>query len=313
MACHPPPSRAIVPVSASMPMRSFLLILSLLIASSGCAGPAELPGALPEEARERALHAGIYDADGPLVAPLVAFPAPILVPHLDALAAWRLADVQAEPGALTYRLLYRHADGRCFAVESGPAESVRTPGPPSNARGVRIVSMRALGDIPAWYVLGRNESEDEIHAGPIPIEGAIARIVSGHPLGCAALTLDQADALIAGLRPLRPSHDEVGTYVPRSPAWLQARAELVPDPAAWILEHVTSDDAPIDSYVVRRQHEGPSRTVVYTRRSVPDGYGTSVFETRSVFIATEDGQWQPWAVGVRSACYDPEGSPTACG
>jgi hypothetical protein len=254
---------------------------------------------------------------------------PILVPSgLDPSdsGAFRLdgATVDDDEEEVYYALRYRRADGACFAVSgSGEGERLRLrrqDSPRDSATAVvralhaPVVLYRARVD-PAGG--GRSGwASGDITSGPIEADGLTVTLTSlaDEDAGCRPVSLDEAAALVAGLRPLDPADDLDGAYRPLDLSGLTAPREGADsEELARLAFAPETGGGEVTVETVRRTER---RAVVLVTRRGTGGDAVQDEQIRAVFIQGDEGVWRLVSAGRRVRCQPGRGhedwSPEAC-
>ena len=316
------------------PRRRAPVLLAALLATVLMAGVGAAPDARaqrPDPARVRA--AGLTAAQADTLA-MAGYP--VLAPALP--AGWALAALAAEPEPFAYRLAYRHTGGACFTLD-GVADAF-AEGPDAYPDSARAAPVAAVPFLPEPLVYWADEAVDaDAPWDPMTLrsdvlEGdGIAYVLAsaagtapddGPP--CRRLGVDEAVALMAGLRYLDPADDPaLGPFAPLDLADAEQapRADLAgPDPVA-LARAIVAPEGSAARVSVEALRRTDTRAVVLvteehvTEEGVTADAATRDRRTRAVLLLDpRANDWYLAAAGRQVRCRPGHGaadwSPDPC-
>ena len=314
-----------------LPLVPLFAAVALVLTLSACAGTRQRPASVDPAVAERARAAGLLAeaaraeaareaAALALRAPRMAYP--ILVPSDVGLFRLDGATVEDDDEAVYYALRYRRPDGACFAVAGGDDERAAVGRLAGGSMDSVAVEVRALHAVAVVYrVSASSEEAGALRPGDLvspPIDadglGVTFSSTSDEEAGCRPVTLAEAAALVAGLRPLDPADDLDGAYRPLDLTRAQVQREGENSEALARLAFVPSGSAGGATVETVRRTE--RRAVVLVTNRGTDGAAVRDRQVRAVFVYDGGGPWRLVSAGERFRCQPGRGhedwSPEPC-
>lgn len=306
-------------------------VVALILTLAACGSTQQRPAPLDPAVAERARAAGLLAEEAraeaaresaalALRAPRMAYP--ILVPS--DLGAFMLdgATVEDDEEEVYYALRYRRPDGACFAVAGGDDERDMGGRLGAGSPDSVLVEIDALHAVAVVYRVHVSSDEEgapmagDLVSRPIDADGLGVTFTStsDEESGCRPVTLAEAAALVAGLRPLDPADDLDGAYRPLDLTRVQVQREGENSEALARLAFAPSGSAGEATVETVRRTE--RRAVVLVTSRGTDGDAVHDWQVRAVFVYGDWGPWRLVSAGERFRCQPSHGhedwSPEPC-